>query len=71
MEYGQKTVFGTIVPDCIVDLYNKYTEEINRYENRMKETGSMAYIDYLETIKDNRFKLLNEYCNPNSPLQVK
>ena len=48
LNYNYKTYTGAILPNSIVDEYNQMTEELIRCNS--------------EIIKQNRFKLINLYC---------
>ena len=60
MKHGYKTIFGTIVPNNLVNLYNNFTNEIDK----------TSYPASIELLKDKRHHILNYFCNPYHPLFI-
>jgi len=60
MEYGHKTVFGTIVPNNLVNYYNELNVKI-------ASTGSK---ENRECLRDKRHQVINIFCNPRHPLFI-
>ena len=61
IDYGYITMYDTVMPDHLVDRYNNFTEEIEKF----KSNNSCG--NYFEILLTGRFKIIAEQCNPHHP----